>query len=171
MIGERQRWAVGQMRIAPDDRVLEIGCGRGVAVSLVCQRLGSGKITAVDRSAAMVRLASQRNRADINAGKAEIRQETFETADLPVGDFDKIFAVNVSLFWLDTKPDQIDHVKRLLAPQGTLYVLSERPTVQGAHAIAHKTGEVLRAYGFTAARTAATSSRGHSLICVSGTLT
>ena len=165
---ERQRWVVETMAVAPGDRVLEIGCGRGVAVSLICQRLGSGKITAIDRSAAMVRIASQRSAAYVESGMAEVRCEEFEKVTFPVGHFDKIFAVNVSLFWLDTAPGHIDRVKRLLAPEGMLYVFSERPTLAGANAIGDRTGTLLRAHGFTAERITVNSSRGNPLTCVSG---
>ena len=35
-VPERVAWAVEMLDIAPDDRLLEIGCGAGQAVSLIC---------------------------------------------------------------------------------------------------------------------------------------
>lgn len=70
-VSERFVWAVETLKIDPDHRVLEVGCGHGVAVSLVCERLGpGGRITAIDRSQKMIVAARRRNRLHVESGRA-----------------------------------------------------------------------------------------------------
>lgn len=126
-IPERLSWAVEQLKISGGERLLEIGCGRGVAVSLVCPLLTSGTITAIDRSAVAVEAARQGNQEHIAAGKASFRQAALEEMDGPAQSFDKIFAVNVNLFWLDAARG-LDVVRKLLAPNGTLFPFYEPPS-------------------------------------------
>lgn len=54
---ERLVWAVATLDVQPEDCVLEIGCGHGVAVSLICEQLDKGTILAVDRSPKMIAMA------------------------------------------------------------------------------------------------------------------
>lgn len=164
----RQRWAVETMTVAPDDTVLEIGCGRGAAVSLVASRLTTGRIVAIDRAATMVRLATNRNVAHVNAGRADIRCVGFESADLDPLRFDKIFAVNVSMFWLGDATPQIERVRSLLKPDGRLYVFGERPTAAHATANLTSTTLLLEAHGFATTTASATRGKGQVLTCVSG---
>ncbi|MEU4476226.1 class I SAM-dependent methyltransferase [Micromonospora sp. NPDC023888] len=165
----RQRWAVETMAVAPDDQVLEIGCGRGAAISLVASRLTTGRIVAIDRSATMVRLATQRNLSHISAGRAEIRCAGFESANLPADRFTRIFAVNVSLFWLGDAAQQIARMRSLLAPGGRLHVFGERPTA--AHATANLTATrlLLESHGFATTTSSATRGQRQVLTCVTGT--
>src|SRR3954447_21320278 len=114
---ERFVWAVDTLALDPTDRVLEVGCGHGVAVSLVCERLTSGQITAIDRSPKMIEMATRRNREHIARGRAVLKTAALETADLGDQRFDKIFAFNVAPFWLQPQ-DALGIVRRHLGPDG-----------------------------------------------------
>lgn len=156
------------MAIAPDDRVLEIGCGRGGAVALICERLTTGKITAIDRSGAMIRFARQRNASHAASGKAEFHVAAVDSADLAPHSFDKIFAVNVSLFWMGTPSAEIETVKRLLVPAGTIYVFHETVNPSRADTIGAQTSATLTRHGFMTSTRGTTSRRGLPITCVSG---
>ena len=126
-MSERLRSVVEQLDIRSDDRVLEIGCGHGVAATLVCERLEEGRLTAVDRSAKMIQAATRRNAAYIEDGRAEFLVATLEDLDLGDRRFDKIFAVRVGLFHRDPKRAR-SLVERWLAPCGEVFVFFDQPT-------------------------------------------
>src|SRR5204863_1922427 len=100
---ERFVWAVETLGVRPADRLLEIGCGHGVAVSLVCERLTTGTITAIDRSPKMIAMATRRNREHVDAGRAVLAAIALEDADLDDRRFDKVFAFNVAPFWVESE--------------------------------------------------------------------
>jgi SAM-dependent methyltransferase len=79
---ERFVWAVDTLEVRPADRLLEVGCGHGVAVSLFCERLTTGTITAIDRSPKMIEMATRRNREHVDAGRAVFEAIALEDADL-----------------------------------------------------------------------------------------
>jgi ubiquinone/menaquinone biosynthesis C-methylase UbiE len=147
-IADRIAWAVETLDIQPDDRVLEIGCGHGVAVDLVCEKLTRGRIMAIDRSDKMIAAAQKRNQAHIAAGKAHLQATTLANADFGDATFNKIFAINVSLFW--TEPTEtLAIVKRYLAEGGALYIFHQPPVEQKTHAVADQLKQILPAHGFT----------------------
>lgn len=124
-MSERLRSIVDQLDVQPDDRVLEIGCGHGVAATFVCERLGGGRLTAIDRSPKMIEAASRRNAAYIEAGRAEFLVASVEDLDLGDRRFDKVFAVRVALF--HRAPDRERMVERWLAPGGKVFSFLDAP--------------------------------------------
>jgi cyclopropane fatty-acyl-phospholipid synthase-like methyltransferase len=125
-VSERLKRVVDRLDIQPGDRVLEIGCGHGVAATMVCERLDGGRLTAIDRSAKMVDAAVRRNAEHVEAGRAEFFVSTFEDADLGERRFDKIFAVRVGLFHREPARAR-ELAERWLAPGGTLLAVFDEP--------------------------------------------
>jgi len=126
-MSERLRSVVEQLDIRPDDRVLEIGCGHGVAATLVCERLAGGRLTAVDRSPKMIEAATRRNAAHVEAATAEFLVAAFEDLDLGDRRFDKIFAVRVGLF--HREPGRARGIAdRWVAPGGRVYSFFDAPS-------------------------------------------
>jgi len=99
-MSERLQAIVDRLGLRPDDHVLEIGCGHGVAATMVCERLreGGGRLTAIDRSPKMVEAAAKRNAAFVAAGTAEFLVMALEELDLGERRFDVVFAVRVGVF-------------------------------------------------------------------------
>lgn len=121
-VSERFVWAIETLELNPSDRVLEVGCGHGVAVSLVCEQLGPrGRIRAIDRSPKMIAAARRRNRLHVESGRAVLEAVALEDADFGDQRFDKIFAFNVAPFWLEPN-EALQVVRAHLAPRGAVYV-------------------------------------------------
>jgi ubiquinone/menaquinone biosynthesis C-methylase UbiE len=126
-VSHRLEAIVEQLGIRPDDRVLEIGCGHGVAATLVCERLERGRMTAIDRSWKMIEAAARRNAAYVEAGKAEFLVADIEDADLGDRRFDVVFAVRVGLFHREpTRARAL--VEPWLAPGGRVRLFFDSPS-------------------------------------------
>ena len=124
-MSERLRGIVAGLGPGPGDRVLEIGCGHGVAATYVCEAIGpAGRLVAVDRSPKMVAAAARRNAAF--AGMAEFVTGELETLDLGGRRFDLVLAVRVGLFRREPARARA-LARRWLAPGGTLHVVLDRP--------------------------------------------
>jgi ubiquinone/menaquinone biosynthesis C-methylase UbiE len=125
-VSQRLQRVVDRLDVQPGDRVLEVGCGHGVAATMVCERLETGRLTAIDRSEKMVEAAARRNAAYVEAGTAEFLVATLEEVDLGDCRFDKILAVRVGLF--HREPARAHALaERWLAPGGTLLAVFDEP--------------------------------------------
>ena len=120
-MSERLRAIVDALGVAPGERVLEIGCGHGVAATYVLER--GAQLTAIDRSPKMIAAAARRN---ARFEHAEFLVAALEEVDLGERRFDVIFAVRVGLF--DREPERARELaERWLAPGGRIRTVFDSP--------------------------------------------
>jgi SAM-dependent methyltransferase len=166
---ERFVWAVDTLEVRPADRLLEIGCGHGVAVSLVCERLTTGTITAIDRSTKMIETATRRNRKHVDAGRAVLEAIALEDADLGDRHFDKVFAFNVAPFWQQPEA-ALGAVREHLARDGAVYIFwdARHSAPERARDLGNELADRLREGGFSVDRVLVEDLRPVPAVCVIG---
>jgi SAM-dependent methyltransferase len=146
-IPDRIVWAVEALDVRPSDHMLEIGCGRGLAAPLVCEKLGRGTLTAIDRSKAAIMTANHRNASLVASGKVRFGTVALAEADFGNRRFSKIFAINVNLFWLDPARE-LSVVHKLLRSSGGLYLIYEPPSPDQLKRIGARLARNLKEGGF-----------------------
>lgn len=126
----RSRWAVELLDLQPGERLLEVGCGPGVAIAAAATRCNA--VVGVDRSAVMIGQARRRNDGAVRAGRVEL--VTAPVEDLPDFDtpFDKVLAVNTVGHW-DDPLDGLTALRRVLRSGGRIAVVTQ-PRSAGATA-------------------------------------
>ncbi|HEX4981544.1 MAG TPA: methyltransferase domain-containing protein [Ilumatobacteraceae bacterium] len=126
----RSRWAVELLDLQPGERLLEVGCGPGVAIAAAASR--GIAVVGVDRSAVMIGQARRRNNAAVRAGRVEL--VTAPVEDLPDFDkpFDKVLAVNTVGHW-DDPLGGLTALRRVLRSGGRIAIVTQ-PRHAGATA-------------------------------------
>ena len=151
----RNAWAVSLLDVQRDDRVLEIGFGPGIAIKELSAKAQAGHVCGLDHSAVMVQQAARRNAAAVRRGQVDLRLGSVD--ELPDFDapFDKVLAVNVTLFW-DSPAELLGNLRRVLRVGGRI-ALAFQPRGPGAtDEVATTTGHelvaALRDAGFSQVR-------------------
>ncbi|CAG7640306.1 class I SAM-dependent methyltransferase [Paenibacillus allorhizosphaerae] len=165
IIADRIQWAVDVLEVAPYDRMLEIGCGPGSAVSLISRKLVDGMITAIDQSDKMIHKARKKNAEHELAGKAKFLAAKFHEAELGQSQFNKIFAVNINLFW--KKADrELEIIRRRMSPEGTVYLFNQPPAADKLRFIAERTSQNLMNAGFGIKQVIVGNQKPVPVVCV-----
>ncbi|RRI03858.1 class I SAM-dependent methyltransferase [Mesorhizobium tamadayense] len=118
---------VEALPLKPGLRVLEIGCGPGVAARAVARRIDRGFILAIDRSEKAIRLARSGSADEMALGRLDFRHVAIEDFALRSGDalFDIAFAMRVGA--LDGRHPEagreaLTRIKAALKPHGRLFI-------------------------------------------------
>ncbi|HWV84583.1 MAG TPA: class I SAM-dependent methyltransferase [Capillimicrobium sp.] len=152
MSSERIAWAVERLNLQPHHRVLEAGCGHGVAVSLIADRLDGGSVLAIDRSPKMIQATARRNAAHVAAGVVTVQQTELADADLGDEPFDRVLAIHLPVLQRGDAARELALLRAHMAPDGELHVSFQphRPA-EVESIVAHVRG-ALEAGGFAVAR-------------------
>ncbi|MFE1594913.1 class I SAM-dependent methyltransferase [Nocardia sp. NPDC058705] len=128
----RSRRAVELLDVQPTDRVIELGCGPGVAIAALAARAAQGFVVGVDHSAVMVEHARRRNKAAVKTHRVRLVQGPVETLSIDGGPFDAAIAINTIGMWPDP-PARLRDIARLLRPGGRIALVGQ-PRRPGATA-------------------------------------
>jgi trans-aconitate methyltransferase len=147
-IPPRIRWAVDLMDVRPDDNILEIGCGPGAGAELICERLQTGKLFAIDRSESGVDRTKRRCAKHVEAGRLTVRQIDLATLRVPVKRLTKVFAFNVNLFWVRDCADEVALLHDRVLPGGAVHLFYEAKMPELVPNIVKKASDALSSAGF-----------------------
>jgi trans-aconitate methyltransferase len=147
-IPPRIRWAVDLMEVRPTDHILEIGCGPGAGAELICSRLETGKLFAIDRSESGVDRTKRRCARFIESGRLTVRQIDLATLRVPVKRLHKVFAFNVNLFWVRGCADEVALLHERVVPGGAVYLFYEVKFPEEMATVVQKASQSLQDGGF-----------------------
>ncbi len=168
---ERNLWAAGLLDVQPDDRVLELGFGPGIAIEAMAGLATRGLVVGVDHSEVMVRQATRRNAAPVRAGRVDLRLGDAE--HLPAFDapFDKILAVNSLMFW-DDPAARLKELRDLLHPGGRIAIAYQPRGPGSTDETAARAGREIaghfEAAGFTEVRVETLPLKPVAVVCALG---
>jgi ubiquinone/menaquinone biosynthesis C-methylase UbiE len=128
----RNHWAVQLLDVQPSERVIELGCGPGVAIAALATRAIRGLVVGVDHSEVVIGQARRRNEAAIRAGRVRLIHTPVEKLSISDGPFDAALAVNTVGMWPDPTT-QLRELRQLLRPGGRIALVSQ-PRCPGATA-------------------------------------
>jgi ubiquinone/menaquinone biosynthesis C-methylase UbiE len=138
---------IEMLDVRPDDKVLEVGFGPGVAIQLLLNRVPAGSVAGIDQSQEMVRQASARNAAALRSRRVDLRYGLAERLPFADETFDKALAINSMQVWPDARAG-LREMQRMLKHGGNVALGFTINSGQPKEGVA----ESLAAAGFAQAR-------------------
>jgi ubiquinone/menaquinone biosynthesis C-methylase UbiE len=113
-------FTIKAMNLKDNESILEIGFGNGIFFDGIFSKANNLKISGLDFSPEMVKVATANNPATTNSGKLSLRLGSSDNIPFPDDSFDKVFCINVIYFW-EHPAEHLKEIYRVLKPGGTFY--------------------------------------------------
>ncbi len=110
-VGEQ---AIAKMRVTPEARVLDVGCGSGWATRLLADFAFNGRVTGIDISDEMVRVARESSHTYANV---DYEIASAEELPFPDDEFTHAFSME-SLYYYRNIPKALSQIHRVLKAGG-----------------------------------------------------
>ena len=110
-VGEQ---AIAKMRVTPEARVLDVGCGSGWATRLLADYASNGRVTGIDISDEMVELACESSQFHANVDYEVASAEKLPFAN---NEFTHAFSME-SLYYYRNILQALKEIHRVLKPEG-----------------------------------------------------
>jgi ubiquinone/menaquinone biosynthesis C-methylase UbiE len=168
---ERNFWTVDLLDPQPEDHILEIGCGPGLALEACLAGVGKGLVVGLDHSQTMLNQARARNAQAVKDGRLQLRLGSLEQLALTDELFEKIFSVNVVQF-LDDKVGVFNALRMKLRPGGriasTYMPRGQSPSREKALTMADELKQYMETVGFIKIRIEKLPLKPVPAVCVIG---
>jgi len=110
-VGEQ---AIARMRVEPNSRVLDVGCGSGWATRLLADYAFTGRVTGIDISDEMVELARESSKSHQNV---EFKVASAEQLPFETNEFTHAFSME-SLYYYRNIPKALTEIHRVMKAGG-----------------------------------------------------
>ena len=121
--GRLHQWGLKAAGIQLTDRVLDVGCGGGKAISRILEETRR-EVAGVDHSPEAVKTARSVNRAAISSGRLRIVESSVESLPFRDGFFDVVTAFETTYFWPELQVG-LTQIHRVLNRGGRLVIANE----------------------------------------------
>jgi ubiquinone/menaquinone biosynthesis C-methylase UbiE len=110
-------WTIDLLALNKDEKVLELGCGAGFAMKLLLQKSSVRKITGLDISETVLKLARKRNSHELTQGSASLVQGDVKQLPFENQQFTRVYSIQSIYFW-DHIEETTSEIYRVLKPKG-----------------------------------------------------
>ena len=121
--GRLHQWGLKAAGIQLTDRVLDVGCGGGKAISRILEETRR-EVAGIDHSPEAVKTARSVNRAAVSSGRLRIVESSVESLPFRDGFFDVVTAIETTYFWPELQAG-LTEIHRVVNRGGKLVIANE----------------------------------------------